>query len=63
MEEGAITRFNRMHKLFLDQGVYLPPSGYEVAFLSAAHGEAELAHFATAVEAVAAHFAPTLESR
>jgi glutamate-1-semialdehyde 2,1-aminomutase len=27
----------------LDAGVYLPPSAFEAAFTSAAHGEAELA--------------------
>lgn len=52
----AISTFNRLHKALLDQGVYLPPSGYEVAFLSAAHGEAELAHFQKAVAAVAKDF-------
>jgi glutamate-1-semialdehyde 2,1-aminomutase len=27
----------------LDQGVYLPPSQFEAAFVSLAHGEAEVA--------------------
>jgi glutamate-1-semialdehyde 2,1-aminomutase len=49
VESGAISRFNRMHGLMLEQGVYLPPSGFEVAFLSAAHGDEELAHFERAV--------------
>ncbi len=53
----AISSFNRLHKALLDQGVYLPPSGYEVAFLSGAHGEAELAHFKQAAAAVAPAFA------
>ncbi len=53
----AIGSFNRLHKALLDQGVYLPPSGYEVAFLSGAHGEAELAHFKRAVAAAAPAFA------
>jgi glutamate-1-semialdehyde 2,1-aminomutase len=52
----AISSFNRLHKALLDQGVYLPPSGYEVAFLSGAHGEAELAHFKQAVAAAAKAF-------
>lgn len=52
----AISSFNRLHKALLDQGVYLPPSGYEVAFLSGAHGEAELAHFKQAVAAVPKNF-------
>jgi len=49
VESGAISRFNRLHKLLLDEGVYLPPSGYEVAFLSTSHGGPELAHFEQAV--------------
>ncbi len=53
----AISSFNRLHRALLEQGVYLPPSGYEVAFLSGAHGEAELAHFRRAVAAVAPAFA------
>ena len=52
VESGAITRFNRMHGLLLEQGVYLPPSGFEVAFLSLAHGEEEFVHFERAIEAV-----------
>ncbi len=56
VESGAIAQFNRLHKAMLDQGVYLAPSGYEVGFLSAAHGEAELAKFEAAVDAVAKAF-------
>ncbi len=56
VESGAIDQFNRMHKLMLDHGVYLAPSGYEVGFLSAAHGDAELAKFEAAVDAVAKGF-------
>jgi len=52
----AISTFNRLHRALLDQGVYLPPSGYEVAFLSGAHGDAELAHFKQAVAVVAKDF-------
>ena len=54
VETGSITRFNRFHGLMLEQGIYLPPSGYEVAFLSAAHGDEELAHFERAIGFVAA---------
>jgi len=53
VESGAIAQFNRLHKLLLDEGVYLPPSGYEVAFLSIAHGEKERAHCEQAVAKVA----------
>jgi glutamate-1-semialdehyde 2,1-aminomutase len=49
VESGAIAKFNHMHGLMLEQGIYLPPSGFEVAFLSAAHGDEELAHFERAV--------------
>jgi len=52
VESGAIAKFNRMHGLMLAQGIYLPPSGFEVAFLSAAHGDEELAHFERAVGVV-----------
>ncbi len=52
----AISSFNRLHRALLAQGVYLPPSGYEVAFLSGAHGDAELAHFKQAVAVVAKDF-------
>ncbi len=52
VEEASIQKFNRLHRLLLDQGVYLAPSGFEVAFLSTAHGEEEFAHVERAVEAV-----------
>jgi glutamate-1-semialdehyde 2,1-aminomutase len=35
--------FGRFHRAMLDAGVWLPPSQYEAAFLSTAHGEAEIA--------------------
>ncbi len=35
--------FSRFFHAMLDAGVYLPPSAFEAAFTSAAHGEAELA--------------------
>ncbi len=34
--------FKRLHKALLDRGVYLGPSGYEVAFVSSVHTEAIL---------------------
>ena len=52
----SISSFNRLHKALLGQGVYLPPSGYEVAFLGGAHGAPELVHFQQAVAAVAKDF-------
>jgi glutamate-1-semialdehyde 2,1-aminomutase len=35
--------FGRFHRAMMDQGVWLPPSQFEAAFLSTAHGEAEIA--------------------
>lgn len=34
--------FGRFHRAMLERGVWLPPSQFEAAFLSAAHGEAEV---------------------
>lgn len=34
--------FGRFHRAMLDEGVWLPPSQFEAAFVSAAHGEAEI---------------------
>jgi glutamate-1-semialdehyde 2,1-aminomutase len=34
--------FGRFHRAMLDAGVWLPPSQYEAAFVSTAHGEAEV---------------------
>ncbi len=53
VKSASITQYNKLHKLMLDQGVYLAPSGYEVAFLSLAHDKKALEHFEKAVEKVA----------
>jgi len=37
IDPDGIAHFNRMHESVLNDGIYLPPSGYEVCFLSAAH--------------------------
>jgi len=37
IDTDGIARYNHLHRMFLDSGVYLPPSGYEVCFVSAAH--------------------------
>jgi glutamate-1-semialdehyde 2,1-aminomutase len=45
-EEAAqsdTSAFGRFHRAMLDQGVWLPPSQFEAAFLGTAHGEAEVA--------------------
>ncbi|MGA3081255.1 MAG: glutamate-1-semialdehyde 2,1-aminomutase [Terracidiphilus sp.] len=34
--------FGRFHNAMLDRGIWLPPSQFEAAFLSTAHGEAEV---------------------
>ncbi len=48
-------RYARFHAALLDGGVYFPPSPFEAAFMSAAHGEAELdATLAAAANAFAA---------
>ncbi len=48
-------KFGRFFHALLDRGVYLPPSQFEAAFVSLAHGEAELEHTLKAVrEAFAA---------
>ncbi len=37
IQTDGISHFNRMHEGILNKGIYLPPSGYEVCFISAAH--------------------------
>lgn len=37
IEKEAMEQFNRHHRKILEKGVYLPPSGYEVMFISLAH--------------------------
>jgi glutamate-1-semialdehyde 2,1-aminomutase len=45
-------RFSRFFHAMLDRGVYLPPAQFEAAFVSLAHGEAEIdAAVAAAAEA------------
>lgn len=46
IENAAIDRYNRHHRTILDQGIYLPPSGYEVMFISLAHNTDMLDHAA-----------------
>ena len=38
-----IRAFGRFHRSMMDQGVWLPPSQFEAAFLGTAHGEEEVA--------------------
>jgi glutamate-1-semialdehyde 2,1-aminomutase len=41
--KSNMAAFGRFHNSMLEQGVWLPPSQFEAAFLSAAHGEREIA--------------------
>ncbi|MGA3160073.1 MAG: glutamate-1-semialdehyde 2,1-aminomutase [Terracidiphilus sp.] len=41
--ESDTAAFGRFHNAMLNQGVWLPPSQFEAAFLSTAHGEEEVA--------------------
>jgi glutamate-1-semialdehyde 2,1-aminomutase len=45
----ATERFAKLFHAMLARGVYLPPSAYEVCFLSLAHGEEHLSQFASAL--------------
>jgi glutamate-1-semialdehyde 2,1-aminomutase len=40
--------FGRFHRAMMDAGIWLPPSQYEAAFVSTAHGPAEVAAILTA---------------
>ncbi|HOD67413.1 MAG TPA: aminotransferase class III-fold pyridoxal phosphate-dependent enzyme, partial [candidate division Zixibacteria bacterium] len=42
IDPDGIAHYNRFHGKVLDAGLYLPPSGYEVCFISAAHDDALL---------------------
>jgi glutamate-1-semialdehyde 2,1-aminomutase len=44
--------FGRFHRAMLDRGVWLPPSQFEAAFLSTAHGDAEVQATVAAARAV-----------
>ena len=52
-KRADVARFARVHRALLERGVYLPPSQFESAFLSSAHGpeeiDATLAAFAGAL--------------
>lgn len=43
--------FARFHRAMLERGVWLPPSQYEAAFVSAAHGDREIDHVLQAAHA------------
>ena len=53
-----MTAFGRFHRRALEAGVYLPPSQYEAAFLSATLSDEEIAHLVAGLQSslAAAHF-------
>ena len=55
--ECDVDRFKRFFHAMLQQGVYLAPSAFEAGFVSAAHGEVELAHTLQAAERAFRHLA------
>ena len=50
-------RFNRFFHAMLERGIYLAPSAYEAGFVSAAHGDEEIAYTLAAARASFAHLA------
>jgi glutamate-1-semialdehyde 2,1-aminomutase len=46
MSSKALERYSALFHAMLDRGVYLPPSAYEACFLSLAHTDADIEHFA-----------------
>ena len=50
MKRESVERFARLHRALLREGVYLPPSAYEVCFFSVAHTPAVLDEAAAAFE-------------
>lgn len=52
IESDGIARYNQLHDSILCHGLYLPPSGYEVCFVSAAHTEKMLDQAADTLAAV-----------
>jgi len=47
--EGHKERYAKLFHLLLDRGIYLPPSGYEVGFVSMAHTPEILSQVAATV--------------
>src|ERR1700712_3341448 len=42
IDPASMEKFKKLHRELLNRGVYLGPSGYEVGFISLAHGKVEL---------------------
>ena len=49
IDPASMEKFKVLHHELLQRGVYLGPSGYEVGFVSAAHGEEDLQEAATII--------------
>lgn len=49
-KKADTARFGKFFHALLDEGVYLPPSQFESAFVSLAHGDAEIDHTLAAVK-------------
>ena len=49
-KKADTAKFGKFYHSLLDQGVYLPPSQFESAFVSLAHGDAEIDHTLAAVK-------------
>jgi glutamate-1-semialdehyde 2,1-aminomutase len=57
IEKAGIEKYGLIHAELLDSGLYLPPSGYEVFFVSSAHTEEQLDFAAEAIAgAILRHF-------
>jgi glutamate-1-semialdehyde 2,1-aminomutase len=41
-KKSDTVRFARFHRRMLEQGIYLPPSQFEAAFVSAAHTDGDV---------------------
>ena len=51
IDPASMDKFKILHHELLQRGVYLGPSGYEVGFVSAAHGEEDLAEASAHIRA------------
>jgi glutamate-1-semialdehyde 2,1-aminomutase len=54
-KSADVALFRRFFHAALDRGVYLAPSAFEAGFVSAAHGDAEIALTLERLDAALAH--------
>lgn len=52
INSAGIAHYNRIHEKVLNRGIYFPPSGYEVCFISAAHPENMLSSVANTLAGI-----------